>query len=213
MLLRPHSICHQCSLKARLLLLLLFIHTIATACTDNTSEEEGDMPLERPAAAAPDTTAVNSNSAPATIDLLGNPFVANRKQSNNLTTYFDRIDTDFTVEADAIENRHKASVTDTIYTIRFGNSALEFYAPTHSGELLLQMADIRSAHIKLRHNLRVGMSHGELLNRLKNQGEDLKIIQTPNEVVASAPEGAPATLHFYLQNGKVSRILYEGYVD
>ncbi|WP_266204280.1 hypothetical protein [Pontibacter kalidii] len=212
MLLRPHSTCYNGSLKARLLLLLLLIHTFATACTDNPAEEEADTPVER-RTAEPDTTAVNSSRAPGTHDLLGNPFVANRQQSNNLATYFDRINTDFTVDADAVENRHKASITDTIYTIRFGNSAMEFYAPTHSGELLLQMADIRGTDIKLRNNLRVGMPQAELLNRLKSQGEDLKIIQTPNEIVATAREGAPATLHFYLEKGKVSRILYEGYVD
>ncbi|WP_299762256.1 hypothetical protein [uncultured Pontibacter sp.] len=212
MFLRSYSICHKYSLKARLLLLLLLVHTFATACTDSSPEEEADVPFER-RTAEPDTTAVSTTRALATIDLLGNPFVANRQQSNDLTTYFDRIDSDFTVDADAIENRHKASVTDTIFTIRFGSSFMEFYAPSHSGDLHLQVADIRSTDIKLRNNLQVGMAQAELIKRLKSQAEDIKITQAPNEVVASAKEGAPVTLRFYLQKGKVSRILYEGYVD
>ncbi|MCX2738767.1 hypothetical protein [Pontibacter anaerobius] len=213
MFVRPYSICYKCSLKARLLLLLLLVHTIATACTDKSSEEEADVPFERRAATEPDTTAVHSTRPPGTLDLLGNPFVANRQQSNDLTTYFDRIDADFTVDADAIENRHAAEVTDTIYTIRFGKSSMEFYAPSHSGDLHLQMADIRSADIKLRNNLRVGMTQAELVSRLKSQGKDIKITHTPSEIIASAREGAPVTLRFYMQKGKVSRILYEGYVD
>ncbi|WP_235337451.1 hypothetical protein [Pontibacter korlensis] len=206
--------CYRCSLKARLLVLLLLIHTIATACTtDNPIEEEAEMPAKRHSAPEPDTTAVRPDRSVNTLDLLGNPFVANRQQSNDLTTYFDRIDSDFTVDADAIENRHKTSVTDTIYTIRFGNSFMEFYAPTQTGDLLLQMADIRSADIKLRNNLRVGMTQAELIKSLKSQGEGMKITQTTNEIVASTREGAPVMLHFYLQEGKVSRILYDGYVD
>ena len=213
MFLRPSHICLSYGLKASLLLLLLFIHTLATACTDAPSEEEADLPDMRRTTTEPDTTSVKGNLAPGTFDLLGNPFVANPALSNDLTTYFDRINADFTVDADAIENRHKPGVSDTIYTIRFGTSTLEFYAPSHSGELLLQMADIRSTGIVLRYNLRVGMSQAELLKRLKTQGGDLRILQTPNEIVASAREGAPVSLHFYMQQGKVSRILYEGYVD
>jgi len=211
MFLRPYSICHACGLKARLLLLLLFIHTFATACTDNATEEEAELPpVVRRSATDSDTTTVASAN---TFDLLGNPFVATLEQSNDLTSYFDRINADFTVDAEAIENRHNAGVTDTIYTIRSGESAMEFYAPSYSGELLLQMADIRSADIALRDNLRVGMPQAELLKRLRSQGADLKITQTPTEIIASAREGAPMSLHFFIQGGKVTRILYEGYVD
>ncbi|MDX5437595.1 MAG: hypothetical protein LPK03_10395 [Pontibacter sp.] len=202
------------SLSVRLLVLLLLVHTIASACTtDSTTEEEADMPHERRSASEPDTTSVRRTREPATISLLGNPFVANRQQSRELTTYFDRINADFTVDADAIENRHKQGVTDTIYTIRFGDSVMEFYAPTQTGDLLLQVADIQSPAITLRNNLRVGMSQAELMNRLKSQASDIKVTQTASEVIATNKEGAPATLRFYLQKGKVSRILYDGYVD
>ncbi|ARS33987.1 hypothetical protein [Pontibacter actiniarum] len=208
------SLRHKYSLTLRLLVLLLLVHTIASACsTDSTADEETDMPRERRTAASPDTLAASRSLERATTSLLGNPFVANRQQSNNLSTYFDRIDADFTVDADAIENLHNPDVTDTIYTIRFGNSMMEFYAPTHSGDLHLQAADIRSASVSLRNNLRVGMSQAELMKSLKGQGSDIRIMQTPNEIVASNREGAPITLHFYLQKGKVSRIKYDGYVD
>ncbi|GHA71910.1 hypothetical protein [Pontibacter akesuensis] len=216
MFLRFHSsIRYKYSLSVRLLVLLLLVHSIATACSADTATEAEDEPVrQRRFAAEPDDTAsVRRSRETATISLLSNPFVANQKQSNNLASYFDRIDADFTLDAYAIENRHKPDISDTIYTIRFGNSMLEFYAPTHSGELHLQTADIRSGAITLRNNLRVGMSQAELMNRLKSQGEDLKITQTANEVVASNREGAPITLHFFLAKGKVQEIKYNGYVD
>lgn len=204
------------SLSVRLMLLLLFVNTFAVACSSETaSEEQNFLPDERSDETIADTASIRRRTpaAPATISLLGNPFVANRSQSNSLSTYIDRIDSDLTLDADAIENRHKTGVTDTIFTIRFGNSMMEFYAPSQSGELLLQVADIQSPDITLRNNLRVGMSQTELLNKLKAAGNDLVITQRDNQIVASNHEGAPTSLHFHLKNGKVSRIRYEGYVD
>ncbi|GAB3537947.1 hypothetical protein GCM10027443_31910 [Pontibacter brevis] len=213
---RFSSLRYTYSLSVRLMLLLLFVNTFAVACSSDTAtEEERLLPAEHSGTALTDTASTRRRTpaAPATISLLGNPFVASRSQSNSLSTYIDRIDSDLTLDADAIENRHKTDVTDTIFTIRFGNSMMEFYAPSQSGELLLQVADIQSADIKLRDNLRVGMSQAELLNRLKAQGKDLVITQSSNQIIASNHEGAPTSLHFYLKNGKVSRIRYEGYVD
>ncbi|MDX5420671.1 MAG: hypothetical protein LPK07_04610 [Hymenobacteraceae bacterium] len=203
------------SLTVQLLVLLFLISSIASACSsDPASEERADAPNERSREPEPDTASTRRSAAePATLNLLGNPFVAKRSQSNSLSAYYDRISTDFTIDADPIENRHKPSVTDTIYTIRFGDSMVELYAPTQTGDLLLQVADIHSSDITLRNNLRVGMSQTELMNRLKSQGQDIKITQTPNEVVASNRDGAPISLHFHLKNGKVNRIRYEGYVD
>ncbi|WP_239022855.1 hypothetical protein [Pontibacter mangrovi] len=192
-------------------MLLLLIQTLASACTDKPSEEEGDTPLARHDAVASDTASAGSSAA--THDLLGNPLVADLQQSNDLNAYFDRIDANFTVDADAIENRHTPGITDSIYTIRFGDSFIEFYVPSQSGHLMLQVADIRSADVTLRNNLRVGMPQAELLSSLKRQGDDIRITQTPQQIIASAREGAPVSLHFFLQKGKVSRILYEGYVD
>ena len=202
------------SLTIRLIILLFLVNTFAAACTsDPTSEEQNDVPLEREVALEADTTSTKRNAAPTTVSLLGNPFVANRIKSNFLSSYYDRINSDFTVDADPIENLHRASVTDTIFTIRFGNSMMEFYAPSQTGDLLLQTADIRNGDITLRNNMRVGMSQAELMSKLKAFGKDIRIIQNPNKIVASSHEGAPTSLQFFLKNGKVSRILYEGYVD
>lgn len=217
MFVRPYSsFCSQYSLAVRLMLLLLLVNTFATACnSEGAYDERNDKPNERSRALAPDTASVRrrATAETATLPLLGNPFVASRSQSNSLSTYFDRINTNFTLDADAIENRHRPAVTDTIFTIRFGNSMMEFYAPSRTGELLLQVADIQSGAIKLRDNLRVGMPQAELISRLKANGRDMIITQTGNHIAASNQEGAPSTLHFHLKNGKVSRILYEGYVD
>lgn len=171
------------------------------------------MPRERETALEADTTSTRKNAVPTTVSLLGNPFVANRSKGNFLSSYYDRINSDFTIDADPIENRHRSTITDTVFTIRFGSSMLEFYAPSQTGDLLLQVADIRNSDITLRNNLRVGMSQAELMSKLKAFGKDIKVNQTSNEVVAYSHEGAPTSLHFYLKNGKVSRILYEGYVD
>ncbi|MFD2513724.1 hypothetical protein ACFSRY_07585 [Pontibacter locisalis] len=210
-------ISHRCrySLTVRLLVLLLLVNSIASACTsDSASDENNDMPNERETSLEPDTASVRRSSmAPATVSVLANPFVASRSKSNILESYFDRINSDFTVDADPIENRHKTTVTDTVYTIRFGNSMMEFYAPTQSGDLLLQVADIQSSDIVLRNNLRVGMSQTELMSQLKSLGQEVRINSTPTEVIASNREGAPISLHFYLKSGKVKRIRYEGYVD
>lgn len=202
------------SLTIRLLVLLLLVHTIATACSPENAADEEDQPrVRRTVDSPPDTASVGRRLSAATVSLLGNPFVATRQHSNDLMSYFDRIDADFTLDADAIENRHNPSVTDTIYTIRSGKSMLELYAPTQTGDLLLQTADIYTSDIQLRDQLRVGMSQTELLNRLKTQGTDIKITQSTDEIIASNREGAPTTLHFYLHKGKVNRIKYDGYVD
>ncbi|MEJ8804160.1 hypothetical protein [Pontibacter sp. H249] len=200
------------SLTLRLLILLLLVNTIASACTsDSSTEEQG--PLEHETSIATDTTSARKNEIPSTVSLLGNPFVASRSKGNFLSSYYDRINSDFTIDADPIENIHNSSVTDTLYTIRFGSSMLEFYAPSQTGDLFLQVADIRSSNMTLRNNMRVGMSQGELMSKLKSFGKDIRVTQSPNQVVASNYDGAPISLHFYLKNGKVSRILYEGYVD
>ncbi|MBF9252328.1 hypothetical protein I2I11_03395 [Pontibacter sp. 172403-2] len=203
------------SLAIRLLVVLLFVSTFTSACsTDNGQEEQDENPQEkRPELAYADTTATRRSSGePAVTDLLSDPFVSGR--SSSLSAYYDHISTDFTVDANPIENLHQSDVTDTLYTIRFGNSMMEFYAPAQSGELLLQVADIKSNAITLRNNLRVGMSQAELMGSLKRQkDQQLLITQTPAEIVAANREGAPVTLRFFLKNGKVSRIRYEGYVD
>lgn len=210
--LRPSISRYTCRLAARLMLLLLLVNVFTTACSADMGREEGEAP-EVNTVAPPDTTSARRRAPAASASLLGNPFIASRSQGNHLSTYFDRINTDFTVDADAIENRHKPSLTDTIFTIRFGRSMMEFYAPSQSGELLLQVADIQANDITLRNNLRVGMSEAELLNRLKGQGDDMIITHGGDRILASVREGAPASLLFHLRNGKVSRIRYEGYVD
>ncbi|MEJ8756096.1 hypothetical protein WG947_03750 [Pontibacter sp. H259] len=204
-----NSFNHRYALSIRLLALLFFVQSVAMACTTEQPQDEYQPPVTREPG---DTTGIrNTRRAPATVDFMGNPFIASVAQSNSLSAYFDKIQDDFWVEADAIENRHRREVTDTIYTIRFGDSMLEFYAPTQSGKLLLQVADIRNNSMVLRNNLRVGMPQEELTGKLKAQNVILQ--QSPEKIVASTKDGAPVTLYFFLKNGKVSRILYEGYVD
>ncbi|MBJ6116770.1 hypothetical protein JAO76_01115 [Pontibacter sp. BT310] len=204
-----NSFNYRYALRVRLLALLFFVHSVAVACTSEPPSEESTSPVSRETI---DTAAVRApRRAPATIDFLGNPFIANVVQSNSLSAYFDKIQDDFSVDADAIENMHRPNITDTIYTIRFGNSMLELYAPTQSGKLLLQVADIRNSTIKLRNNLRVGMPQEELTGKLKAQ--NIQLQQSPDKIIASTKDGAPIHLYFFLKNGKVSRIFYEGYVD
>ena len=204
-----NSFNYKYALRIRLLALLFFVHSVAVACTSEHPNEENTSPVSRETL---DTTSIRTTRrAPATIDFLGNPFIASVAQSNSLSAYFDKIQDDFSVDADAIENMHRPNITDTIYTIRFGSSMLELYAPTQSGKLLLQVADIRNSSIKLRNNLRVGMPQEELTGKLKAQNVHLQ--QSPDKIVASTKDGAPIHLYFFLKNGKVSRIFYEGYVD
>jgi hypothetical protein len=209
------SLRHRYSLTVRLLVLLLLISNTAGACSsDSAQHEQREQPQERTGQqVAPDTMLARRQPAgpPSTIDFLGNPFLSDYRQSKKLDAYFARISTDFTLDADPIENIHRPAVTDTIYTIRFGESLIELYAPTQTGELLLQVADIRNAGIALRNNMKVGMSQPELMTKLKNY--DVRILQTNTEIVATSLEGAPTSLRFYLKNGKVNRIRYEGYVD
>lgn len=206
------SLRHRYSLTVRLLVLLLLISSTAGACsTDTARNEQKEEPLERNP--QPDTMLARRQPAspPSTIDFLGNPILADYRQSKKLDAYFARISTDFTLDADPIENIHRPTITDTIYTIRFGESVIELYAPSQTGELLLQVADIRNAGIALRSNMKVGMAQPELMTKLKNF--DVRILQTNSEIVATSVEGAPVSLRFYLKNGKVNRIRYEGYLD
>jgi hypothetical protein len=208
------SLRHRYSLAVRLLVLLLLISTTAGACSESAREEHNNEPQEREKQRIePDTMLARRQPAgpPSTIDFLGNPILSDYRQSKKLDAYFSRISTDFTLDADPIENIHRPTVTDTIYTIRFGESLIELYAPSQTGELLLQVADIRNAGIALRNNMKVGMGQPELMNKLKNF--DVRILQTNTEIVATSVEGAPASLRFFLKNGKVNRILYDGYVD
>jgi hypothetical protein len=195
--------------------MLLLISSTAEACSSDTSSGEQRPTAQEHDELNPqaDTMLARRNAAgpPATLDFLGNPFLADYRQSKKLEAYFARITTDFTLDAEAIENIHRSSVTDTIYTIRFGESLIELYAPTQTGELLLQVADISNTGIALRNNMKVGMSQPELMSKLKNF--DVRILQTNSEIVATSVEGAPTSLRFFLKNGKVNRIRYEGYVD
>ncbi|WP_347157975.1 hypothetical protein [Pontibacter chitinilyticus] len=212
-----NSPCYSYSPSVRLLALLLFVSIFSPACSADHKEQTQEQVLvqPRPEVVPSDTTAFRRNvRTAASFDLLANPFVVSQSQSKNLSAYYDRINSDFTIDAAPIENLHQPDISDTLFTIRFGNSVLELYAPTQTGELLLQVADVNSNAITLRNNLRVGMSQAELLARLKAQKtQPLRITQTPTEIVASNMEGAPTSLRFYLKKGKVSRIRYEGYVD
>ncbi|PKV66469.1 hypothetical protein [Pontibacter ramchanderi] len=208
------SLRHRYSLSVRLLVLLLLISTTAAACRpEDTLEEQKEEPRERNQHTEPDTLLARRQPAgpAATIDFLGNPFLSDYRQSKKLDAYFARINTDFTLDADPVENMHRPAVTDTIYTIRFGESVIELYAPSQTGDLLLQVADIRNGGIALRNNMKVGMGQPELMTKLKNF--DVRILQTNSEIVATTVEGAPISLRFFLKNGKVNRIRYEGYVD
>lgn len=205
---------YRYSLTVRLLVLLLLISTTAGACSETTLEERADEPQERKKQnIEPDTMLARRQPAgpPRTIDFLGNPILSDYRHSKKLDAYFARISTDFTLDADPIENIHRPTVTDTIYTIRFGESVIELYAPSQTGDLLLQVADIRNAGIVLRNNMKVGMAQPELMTKLKSF--DVRILQTNSEIVATSVEGAPASLRFFMKNGKVNRILYDGYVD
>ncbi|MCC9168737.1 hypothetical protein LN893_17975 [Pontibacter sp. XAAS-A31] len=197
-----------------MLVLLLLISHFSVACGTDVSETgtEKQQAIRRRGQTA-DTLSVKhiTTGAPTSNDFLSNPFIIDSKQSRKLDAYFARINADFTVDANAIENLHKPSISDTIYTIRFGNSVLELYAPTQTGDLLLQLADIQNTGILLRNNMKIGMTQPELMVKLKTH--DVRIIQTTNEVVATNNEGAPISLHFYLKNGKVNRIRYNGYLD
>ncbi|WP_018477151.1 hypothetical protein [Pontibacter roseus] len=210
-----HSLCYRYSLTVRLLLLLLLMSTSAAACSADTgSDEERRVAPERSSQNVQADTMLARrmpSGPPATIEFLGNPILSDYRQSKKLDAYFSRINTDFTLDAEAIENIHRPSVSDTIYTIRFGESVIELYAPSQTGELLLQVADIRNAGIALRNNMKVGMGQPELMTKLKNF--DVRILQTNSEIVATSVEGAPTSLRFFLKNGKVNRIRYEGYVD
>lgn len=209
------SLRHRYSLTVRLLVLLLLISNTAGACSTETAErEEVTHPQGRNRQETePDTLLARRQPSdpPAIIDFLGNPILSDYRQSRKLDAYFARIRTDFTLDAEPIENIHKPTISDTIYTIRFGESVIELYAPSQTGELLLQVADIRNTGIALRNNMKVGMSQPELMTKLKNF--DVRILQTNAEVVATSVEGAPTSLRFFLKNGKVNRIRYEGYVD
>ncbi|TXK37575.1 hypothetical protein FVR03_15150 [Pontibacter qinzhouensis] len=207
---------HRCTYRpsVRLLLLLFLFSSFSGACSTNSAEQEIDF-KDNIADTRPDTlkTRKSATKAPVQIDFLGNPFLADYDQSRKLDAYFARINSDFTVEAEPIPNIHKTQITDTIYIIRFGSSMIELYAPTQTGDLLLQVADIQGNGISLRNNMKVGMSQPELMNKLKNF--DVRILQTNAEIVATSisTDGAPAAIRFLLKNGKVSRIRYEGYVD
>ncbi len=205
----------RCSLTARLFLLLLLLSPLTGACNSHTPGQEEDElpPIQQ--FRQPDTlaTKASSPSATGTTELLENPFIADRGQGNKLEAYFVRISDNFTLDADPIENRHKPDISDTIYTIRFGDSVMELYAPSNTGDLHLQEADIRNSGITLRNNMKVGMSQPELMNKLKQKGNQTRILQTTNEVVVTTQEGAPVTLRFFLKNGKVNRIRYEAYLD
>ncbi|MDO6389703.1 hypothetical protein Q4E40_06165 [Pontibacter sp. BT731] len=206
---------YRYSLSVRLLVLLLLISTTAGACSsEGTHEEQTEEPRERSRKQMePDTLLARRQPSgpPSTIDFLGNPFLSDYRQSKKLDAYFARINADFTLDADPVENMHRPAITDTIYTIRFGESVIELYAPSQTGDLLLQVADIRNAGIALRNNMKVGMGQPELMTKLKNF--DVRILQTNSEIVATSVEGAPISLRFFLKNGKVNRIRYEGYVD
>lgn len=209
------SLRYRYSLSVRLLVLLLLISTTAGACNpEEAHEEQTEEPRERSRPLIESDTLLarrQPGAPPSSLDFLGNPFLSDYRQSKKLDAYFARINTDFTLDADPIENMHRPAITDTIYTIRFGESVIELYAPTQTGELLLQVADIRNGGIALRNNMKVGMSQPELMTKLKNF--DVRILQTNSEIVATSVEGAPTSLRFFLKNGKVNRIRYEGYVD
>lgn len=205
----------RCGLYARLLATLLLFLPLTGACSPTTERDEPEESLAENELRAerPDTLSVPKprNAIPVSIDLLGNPFIADRLQGQKLEAYFARINADFTVDADPISNIHASTVTDTLFTIRFGDSVLELYAPTQTGDLLLQDADIRNTGITLRNNMKVGMTQPELMAKLRNH--DVRILQTLDEIVATSRDGAPIALRFYLKNGKVNRIRYEGYLD
>lgn len=102
-----------------------------------------------------------------------------------------------------VRNIHDRAVVGTVYTFSAGKTKIEIYKAKHLD--ILQSAYIDTENISLKYNIKVGASKTDVAKRLK------AIITADKVQVGNLEQTNVYTLTF--SNGKLTTILYEGYVD
>ena len=98
--------------------------------------------------------------------------------------------------------------TDTLMTVNFGTSSIEYYKLQADAKGFIIGATIESNDVQLKKGIRIGMSDRDFYGLF----EELKGKANLNSIMVSTLEGLNQT-EFVFVNGKLSSVRYQSYFD
>jgi hypothetical protein len=105
-------------------------------------------------------------------------------------------------------NVQDTTQTDTLMTVNFGTSSIEYYKLQADAKGFIIGATIESNDVQLKKGIRIGMSDRDFSGLF----DELKGKANLNSIVVSTLEGLNQT-EFVFVNGKLSSVRYQSYFD
>ena len=115
---------------------------------------------------------------------------------------------DYKIDKKPITNLHDTTLTDTLMTVSFGKSMMEYYRPQSTENGLLIMADIHSDRVEFKKGIRIGMMEPEFVSLF----EELSGKENLNLVRISTFEGLTITEYLF-ENNKLTSVKFATYFD
>ncbi|MEX2235541.1 MAG: hypothetical protein WD824_25505 [Cyclobacteriaceae bacterium] len=107
-----------------------------------------------------------------------------------------------------IANLHDSTLTDTLMTVNFGKSTMEYYRPQSSQNGLLISADIHSDKVEFKKGIRIGMT----LEEFSSLFEELRGKENLSLVRISTFEGLTNSEYLFVNN-KLTSVKFATYFD
>jgi hypothetical protein len=105
-------------------------------------------------------------------------------------------------------NVQDTTQTDTLMTVNFGTSSIEYYKVQADARGFIIGASIESNDVELKNGIRIGMTDREFFALF----DELKGKSDLHSVMISTPEGLNQT-EFVFIDGKLSTVRYQSYFD
>lgn len=115
---------------------------------------------------------------------------------------------EYEVEKKAIKNLNDSTQTDTLFTVKFGKSVMEYYQVGSNDNGLLIMADIQSDKVEFKKGIRIGMSATEFSSLFAELNDRRNL----SSVTISTFEGL-TRVDFSFSNNTLTSVNLQSYFD
>jgi len=158
---------HTWSVISRMGSALWIIFLIIGCRPENATDKDNDSIANVQPDAATETGRAEDNTTPETFvadDGENVEFVNEEIGSDPFTKDFRSILAsigEYEVDKKAVKNLNDSTQTDTLFTVKFGKSVMEYYQVRSNDNGLLIMADIKSDKVEFKKGIKIGMSATE----------------------------------------------------
>ena len=135
------------------------------------------------------------------MSIASNPFNFGNHSLENLVKLNPKISTE------TVKNPHVENKIDTIFTFSLGTDKFKVYKVDKEINILTD-ADILTTRFKTKQGIRVGMTKREIVKLLS----DYKLTSIPNHLILENLE-VPEFLTFEFSKDKLTKIIFDGYID